>query len=334
MLAATFLGEVGDIGRFSSRHHFAAHTGTAPLEASSGQVIRHQLSRAGDRKLNHALCMMAMVQIRRPSAGQAYYQRKLAEGKSPEEALRCLKRRLSTPYRGLLADQPLPPSRGDPARPPSRGRCSVCNLPPSRGIWRHAASAVHAGSEQAMSRRCGDSRKMTSTRTVRSSSQPPDAATGTASPWRSRGAETNQSPAPTGKLSALAGSATVTSSPWAAFGSLLEGGGAAGAPSAPDATGNDLSVQSCQRGGLGLATSAGRLRPSSRWSSSCWTASSVLPAPRPGSRNCHSLSRTACMASVPAVVTITASWAGRTTQNWPKAPSPREPWRAIQNWKP
>jgi transposase len=47
VLAATFLGEVGDIGRFPTKHHFAAHTGTAPLEASSGQVIRHRLSRAG-----------------------------------------------------------------------------------------------------------------------------------------------------------------------------------------------------------------------------------------------------------------------------------------------
>jgi transposase len=106
VLAARFLGEVGDIGRFPSKHHFAAHTGTAPLEASSSQVIRHRLSRAGDRKLNHALYMMAMVQVRRPSAGQAYYQRKLAEGKSPKEALRCLKRRLSDAvYRCLLADQ-------------------------------------------------------------------------------------------------------------------------------------------------------------------------------------------------------------------------------------
>ena len=50
--------------------------------------------------------MMAMVQVRRPSAGQAYYQRKLAEGKSPKEALRCLKRRLSDAvYRCLLADR-------------------------------------------------------------------------------------------------------------------------------------------------------------------------------------------------------------------------------------
>jgi transposase len=106
VLAATFLGEVGDVRRFQSKHHFAAHTGTAPLEASSGQVIRHRLSRAGDRKLNHALYMMAMVQVRRPSAGQAYYQRKLAEGKSSKEALRCLKRRLSDAvYRCLLTDQ-------------------------------------------------------------------------------------------------------------------------------------------------------------------------------------------------------------------------------------
>jgi transposase len=87
VLADKFLGEVGDIRRFPSKHHFAAHTGTAPLEASSGQVVRHRLPRAGDRKLNDALYMMAMVQVRRPSAGQAYYQRKLAEGKSPRR--RC-----------------------------------------------------------------------------------------------------------------------------------------------------------------------------------------------------------------------------------------------------
>jgi transposase len=105
VLAAIFMGEVGDVGPFPSKHHFAAHTGTAPLEASSGQVVRHRLSRAGDRKLNHALSMMAMVQVRRPSAGQAYYRRKLAEGKSPKEALRCLKRRLSDAvYRCLAAD--------------------------------------------------------------------------------------------------------------------------------------------------------------------------------------------------------------------------------------
>ena len=47
VLAARFLGEVGDIGRVPSKHHFAAHTGTAPLEASSGQIIRHRLRGPG-----------------------------------------------------------------------------------------------------------------------------------------------------------------------------------------------------------------------------------------------------------------------------------------------
>jgi transposase len=120
VLAAKLLGEVGDIGRFPTKHHFATHTGTAPLEASSGQVIRHRLSRAGDRKLNHALHLMAIVQIRHPTAGQAYYRRKRAEGKSPKEALRCLKRRLSDAvYRCLITDQrrrlPQPPARSAPA---------------------------------------------------------------------------------------------------------------------------------------------------------------------------------------------------------------------------
>jgi transposase len=106
VLAAKLLGEVGDVRRFPTKHHFAAHTGTAPLEASSGEVVRHRLSRAGDRKLNHALHLMAIVQIRHPTAGQAYYRRKRAEGKSPKEALRCLKRRLSDAvYRCLMAEQ-------------------------------------------------------------------------------------------------------------------------------------------------------------------------------------------------------------------------------------
>jgi transposase len=113
VLAATFLGEVGDIGRFPSKHHFAAHTGTAPLEASSGQVVRHRLSRAGDRKLNHALYMMAMVQVRRPSTGQAYYRRKLAEGKSP-------RRRCGVSSGGC--------------RTPSTGACSLTS-----GLGRHGS---------------------------------------------------------------------------------------------------------------------------------------------------------------------------------------------------
>ena len=73
-------------------------------------MVGHRLSGTGDRKLDldHALEMAAMVPVRQPSTGQACYQRKRAEGKSPKEALRCLKRRLSDAvYRCLLADQRL-----------------------------------------------------------------------------------------------------------------------------------------------------------------------------------------------------------------------------------
>ena len=103
--AAVVLGEVGDIRRFPSRHHFASYTGTAPIEVSSGEVERHRLSRAGNRKLNSALHHAAMSHKRTDTAGIAYYGRKVAEGKGKKGALRCMKRRLSDAiYRALLDD--------------------------------------------------------------------------------------------------------------------------------------------------------------------------------------------------------------------------------------
>jgi hypothetical protein len=75
------------------------------LGASSGDQIRHRLSRAGNRRLNHVLHIAAIVQIRHETEGRAYYRRKLAESKTPMEALRCLKRRISDAvYRQLVAD--------------------------------------------------------------------------------------------------------------------------------------------------------------------------------------------------------------------------------------
>ena len=92
---ALILGEVGDVRRFRSKHHFAAYTGTAPIDVSSGDHDRHRLSRGGNRRLNYALHVAALVQIRFSGPGQEYYLRKRAEGKKPLEAMRCLKRRLS-----------------------------------------------------------------------------------------------------------------------------------------------------------------------------------------------------------------------------------------------
>jgi transposase len=103
--AARIMADVGDVARFPDRNHFASWTGTAPLDASSGEQIRHRLSRAGNRRLNHVIHIAAIVQIRHDTDGRAYYRRKLAESKTPLEALRCLKRRISDAvYRQLVAD--------------------------------------------------------------------------------------------------------------------------------------------------------------------------------------------------------------------------------------
>src|SRR5689334_21370422 len=80
--AARLLGDIGDIARFTSRAHFASWNGTAPIEASSGDQKRHRLSRAGNRRINRVVHIMAIVQLRHDTPGRAYYRRRLAEGKT------------------------------------------------------------------------------------------------------------------------------------------------------------------------------------------------------------------------------------------------------------
>jgi transposase len=103
--AARILADVGDVARFPGRAHFASWTGTAPIDASSGQHIRHRLSRSGNRRINHVLYMAGIVQLRNDTPGRAYYRRRVAEGKTSMEAMRCLRRRLSdVACRQLTAD--------------------------------------------------------------------------------------------------------------------------------------------------------------------------------------------------------------------------------------
>jgi len=109
VVAARVLADVGDISRFADRNRFASWTGTAPLDASSGEQNRHRLSRAGNRRMNHMIHIAAVTQLRLDTEGRAYYRRKRAEGKKPMEAMRCLKRRISDAiYRQLIADQQRP----------------------------------------------------------------------------------------------------------------------------------------------------------------------------------------------------------------------------------
>jgi transposase len=116
--AARLLVEVGDITRFPDRNHFASWTGTAPVDASSGDQVRHRLSRGGNRQINRVLHTMAVVQLRNPTEGRAYFDRKKANGKSSNEAMRCLKRRLSDAVYSVMIDDLAATTRTDPGGQP------------------------------------------------------------------------------------------------------------------------------------------------------------------------------------------------------------------------
>ena len=116
--AARLLVEVGDITRFPDRNHFASWTGTAPIDASSGDHVRHRLSRGGNRQINRVLHIMATVQLRNPTEGRAYFDRKKADGKSSNEAMRCLKRRLSDAVYRVMVNDLTKTMRTDPGGQP------------------------------------------------------------------------------------------------------------------------------------------------------------------------------------------------------------------------
>ena len=106
VVAAIAVGLTGDVGRFPDKDHFAAYNGSAPIEVSSGPKKIYRLPMRGSRQLDHALHMAAVTQVRhRHSEGRAYYDKKVAEGKTGKEALRALKRRISDAlYAAMVAD--------------------------------------------------------------------------------------------------------------------------------------------------------------------------------------------------------------------------------------
>lgn len=106
IIACYLIGFTGDVTRFSSRDRYAAYNGTAPVERSSGGRVVHRVSQRGNRRLNHALHMAAICQIRQTNCdGRAYFERKVAEGKTKKDAIRSLKRHISNAvYRQLLID--------------------------------------------------------------------------------------------------------------------------------------------------------------------------------------------------------------------------------------
>jgi transposase len=138
VVAARTLADVGDVARFADRNRFASWTGTAPLDASSGEQTRHRLSRAGNRRMNRMLHIAATTQIRLDTEGRAYYRRKLAAGKTRMEAMRCLKRRISDAvYRQLLAD-----ARAAAAQEPAENSQGAGTGPGGHCGASHQSSAV------------------------------------------------------------------------------------------------------------------------------------------------------------------------------------------------
>ena len=113
LTAAKLLGETGDPRRIRSASAFALMSGTAPIPASSGQTSRHRLNRGGNRQLNRALYTIALTQARTDPRAKTYMARRIAEGKSWLDALRCLKRHLAdVVWRTMLADAQRPAELG------------------------------------------------------------------------------------------------------------------------------------------------------------------------------------------------------------------------------
>jgi len=102
---AMILGEVGNVARFRDRNHFASYTGTAPCDRGSAGDPRPSVNPHGNRRLNHAIHVVAVTQVRNDTPARQLYARKISEGKTKKEALRVVKRRVADAiFRQLVAD--------------------------------------------------------------------------------------------------------------------------------------------------------------------------------------------------------------------------------------
>jgi transposase len=109
LIAAALIARTAGAERFATNAQFARQTGTAPIPAFSGARQRHRLHRAGDRQLNRALHIIANTRAAHDPDTRAYLERKIAEGKTRPEALRCLKRHLARRFHRLLSEPPTSP---------------------------------------------------------------------------------------------------------------------------------------------------------------------------------------------------------------------------------
>ncbi len=106
--AAALLLAAGDNPeRLHSEASFAALCGVNPVEASSGKTQRRRLNRGGDRQANSALYTITIARLRWDKSSQQYIQRRVAEGKTRREGIRCLKRYICREiYRDIAENRP------------------------------------------------------------------------------------------------------------------------------------------------------------------------------------------------------------------------------------
>lgn len=110
--ASTLLSEIGDIRCFKSQHAFAIFAGCAPIERSSGNTIRRQVNRGGNRRLNSVFHMMIQVRLRWSDETKTYIEKKIKEGKTKRSAFRCLKTHIARQvFRFMLENTTQHPER-------------------------------------------------------------------------------------------------------------------------------------------------------------------------------------------------------------------------------
>ena len=108
LMAAQILVSWSHPGRCRDEAAFARLGGVAPLEATSGQTqTRHRLSRGGDRQLNRALHTAILARAKHHQPTKDYIGRRITEGKTKREAMRCLKRYYARHLFRLLEAAPM-----------------------------------------------------------------------------------------------------------------------------------------------------------------------------------------------------------------------------------
>jgi transposase len=142
-VAAILLTAAGDNPeRLRGEAAFAALCGVNPIEASSGRIVRHRLNRSGNRQANHALWRIVMVRMTQDQRTMDYIARRISEGKTKREAIRCLKRYVAREVYALIAHPPVVPAGAQLRTARQRGGWSLQTVADALGVWPTRISAL------------------------------------------------------------------------------------------------------------------------------------------------------------------------------------------------